>query len=90
MNVIKKSGRTVPFTLDKIETSIRNAGLDLKAQLSEHDVHMMAKDVQKRLIAMRGEDGLTSAFEIRAITVVAVKAYGYEKVARHYAQGIYE
>lgn len=90
MKVIKKSGRTVDFRLDKIETSIRNSGLDIRAQLSEHDVLTMAKDVQKMLLNMRGPDGLTSVYEIRALVVIAVKDYGYEKVARHYAQGIYE
>ncbi len=90
MKVIKKSGKIVDFDIEKIKTSIRNAGMDIKAGLSTHDVNTMADDVHKMIQRLRGEDGLTSAYEIRSVTVVCIKDYGYEKVARHYAQGIYE
>lgn len=90
MKVIKKSGNVVDFDIEKIRTSIRNAGQDIRAHFSEQDVNTMANDVQRLIVNMRGEDGLTSAYEIRALTAIAVKDYGYEKVARHYGQGVYE
>ncbi|MDI9503087.1 MAG: hypothetical protein GX291_09000 [Tissierellia bacterium] len=89
MKVIKRSGKVVDFAIEKIQTSIENAALDMKQTFSAHDVNTMAKDVYQHLVKMRGEDGLTSAHEIRALTVMAIKDYGYEKIARHYAQGIY-
>lgn len=90
MEVIKRTGRVQPFHRDKIEVSIRNAGMDLGEHLSDHDINLIANDVVKSLSTMRGEDGKTSIYEIRLLTALAIKDFGYEKVAKHYFYGFIE
>lgn len=88
MEVIKKSGRVQTFSRDKIETSVRNAGLDIKEHLSEADIRLITDDVVKTLHTMRGDDGKTSVYEIRILAALAIKQFGYEKIAKHYFNGM--
>ena len=69
MMVIKKDGRLDEFNLQKIVTSILNATNSSKEMLNESDIKIIAGDIEKLLIKIRGEYANTSSYEIIGIVI---------------------
>lgn len=87
ITVIKKKGNQQPFDPNKIKTSIINAGNDGGIILSSKEAELMTHDVKKNIIALRGEDGITSSYEIRELIKVALKNFGYPQIVKFYERG---
>lgn len=90
MDVIKKDGSRQAFSRDKIETSVRNTSLDIREGVSDRDVNLITDDVVRELKKLRGTEGTTSIHEIRMLTALAIRSFGYEKIANHYIKDIFE
>lgn len=85
MNVLKRDGRTEAFALEKIATSVINAADDVNVRISDKDGLIVAMDVQNLIRRLRGEDGLTSSYEIRGVLNCVLRHFGYHKVFEHYS-----
>ena len=81
LKVYKKSGRKEDFLVHKISTAIERAGDASHIQLSQKEIDLITNDVVKTIIAIRGEDGLTSAYEIRSIVTKVLRDMGFGKVS---------
>lgn len=84
LKVIKKNGNIVDFAPEKIKLSLSNSADDIKYNINQKELGIIAKEVENRIISMRGEDGLTSNFEIRSVIIRELKDMGYGKIADSY------
>lgn len=84
MTVIKKDGRKQPFVPHKISTSAIGTARDVGVNLSDREGEILSQDVTKYLLDLRGEDGVTSSYEIRIILALAMKRFGYPTAAAEY------
>lgn len=87
LTVIKKKGNRQPFDPHKIETTIVNAGNDGGIMITAKEAELMAHDVEKNLIALRGENGVVSSYEIRALIRAALKNFGFPQVIKYFERG---
>ena len=87
ITVIKKKGNQPPFDPDKIKTSIINAGNDGGIVISSKEAELMTHDVKKNIVALRGEDGVTSSYEVRELIKVALKNFGFPQIVEFYERG---
>lgn len=87
MNVIKKNGRQEPFQADKLALSAINTAGDLSQTITNKEGQMIAADVLSIVRQIRGNDGLTSVYELRTILGNVLKQFGYKRVAQHYLCG---
>ncbi len=87
LNVHKKSGHVEEFTLDKIKTSIENSSDAANIKLNKKDIDLIGQDVENLLVGIRGKDGLTSSYEIRAVATKVLRDWGFEKVAYSFYTG---
>ena len=84
MIVIKKDGREQAFEQSKIAFSSIGAAKDVGVNLSDREAGILSQDVTNMLLQLRGPDGKTSSHEIRLLLAVALKRFGYRKVAESY------
>lgn len=84
MMVIKKDGRLDEFNLQKIVTSILNATNSSKEMLNESDIKIIAGDIEKLLIKIRGEYANTSSYEIIGIVIGILKRDGFDDIIHKY------
>lgn len=87
ITVIKKKGNKQPFDPNKIKTSIINAGNDAGIIISSKEAELMTHDVKKNIVALRGEDGITSSYEVRELIKVALKNFGFPQIVKFYERG---
>ena len=87
LKVIKRSGTMQPFDQRKIRTSILNASRDAKIQMNDKEARLLSEDVEHHLVALRGEDGITSSFEVRSMIGIALRELGYGKVGELFERG---
>lgn len=86
MTVIKKDGRKQAFDPTKIALSSIGAARDVGVKLSDREGEMLSQDVTQAIARLRGNDGQTSSYEIRMLLGLALKQFGYGKVAESYLQ----
>lgn len=84
LTVIKKNSRKENFSIEKIKISIANSANDINFMLNKIDIDMLAEDVEKKIIRLRGIDGETSSYEIRCLTYEALHDLTFNKVANSY------
>jgi transcriptional regulator NrdR family protein len=87
LKVVKRKGNIVDFNHDKIRTSVENSARDAGIYLTAGELDMIAREVEKTIINVRGEDGTTSSYEIRGVVVRVLKAMGYRNVAMEFYSG---
>lgn len=87
LKVVKRSGNIVDFNPDKIQTSVENSARDAGVYLTEGELEMIAKEVKKTIVMVRGENGTTSSYEIRGVVVRVLKSMGYRNVAMEFYSG---
>lgn len=87
LTVIKRNGRIEKFDLDKIKTSISNCASEGDIMFNQKDLEIIAKDVEKKILTIRGFDSQTSSYEIKAIVLETLHQVGYKKAAEIYCKG---
>lgn len=87
LRVVKRDGRIIEFKKANIITSVANSARDSQIQLTEKELELIAKSVEKTIKEVRGEDGVTSTYEIRGVVVRALKEMGYKNVAKDFYEG---
>lgn len=85
--VIKKNLKEVAFIPEKIKVSIGNSGNDIHFMLNQVDLNLIAQDVEKKIINMRGMNGKTSSYEINSLVLESLHNLGFKKVADSYYNG---
>lgn len=88
MKVLKKDGRLQDFQIDKLATSITNCASDINLILSDKDSRLLSQDVLNKIKKLRGEEGLTSSYEIRAIMTEMMINSGFNALCNHYNERI--
>ena len=81
MKVIKKDGRIQSFDIIKVRSSI---SIDSNTIINESDLKNISARVLKELKGLRGEDGLSSTYEIFAIIIECLNKDGFEDIANSY------
>ncbi len=84
VKVIKKDGRLVNFEPVKINISLSNCSSDLNTHLNKVDADLITKDVEKKIIKLRGNDGVTSSYEIISLVLYTLIDMGFKKIADSY------
>ncbi len=84
LKVYKKNGQVVNFILEKIHVSIEGAADTIGFPINEGEVSLITKDVERKILKLRGQDGITSVYEIRAIITRTLRDMGYDQVADAY------
>lgn len=88
--VIKKNLKEVNFIPEKIKVSVGNSGNDINFMLNQVDLNLIAQDVEKKIISIRGIDGKTSSYEISSLVLSTLHNLGFKKVADSYYNGSYK
>ncbi|MBU3192372.1 ATP cone domain-containing protein [Clostridium algidicarnis] len=83
MKVIKKNGRIEDFDEKKLGTSILNAALDAKTNLTQGDINNITKEIYTEIKKIRNEK--TSSYELFALTITILKNQGFKNLAKEYA-----
>ncbi len=84
LKVVKRDGRIVDFDPDRIMTSVANSARDSEIQVTEKELKLIAHAVEKTVTKVRGENGITSTYEIRGVVVRALKDMGYRNIAKDF------
>ncbi len=87
IRVLKRDGRIIDFDKMNVMTSVANSARDSEIQLTEKELELIAKTVEKTIKDVRGENGVTSTYEIRGVLVRALKEMGYKNVAKDFYEG---
>ena len=78
------------FIPEKIAVSIYNSGNDINFNLNQKGLDLITKEVENKLIAIRGADGKTSSYKIATIILLSLKNAGYSKVDDSFYRSIDE
>lgn len=84
MQVIKRDGRIQSLDVIKIRSSILGASIDSDTIINEADLKVLSTSVLKVLKGLRGDDGITSTYEIFAIIIETLNADGFYDIAMSY------
>ncbi len=84
LKVYKRNGNLEDFNHQTLVTSLVNTGYDMNFTLNQRETELLVQDVEKAIIAFRGEDGYTSTYEIGAIVINVLDRIGYTKLANTY------
>jgi len=84
LKVIKKNKGIELFLKEKLKSSILGASNDSKTILNESDLNLIVNEVLKKLRYIRGENGITSTYEIRSVTIEVLKEFEFIGVAKEY------
>jgi len=84
MNVIKKDGRIESLEIIKIRSSILGASIDSNRIINESDLKVISNRVVKVLQEIRGDDGITSTYEIFAIIIETLNKDGFNDIGMSY------
>ncbi len=86
MQIIKKDGRLENFNINKLSTSLSNAAKDLDIILNESDIHVISKDVEKVIGDLRGEEGVTSSYEVIGVVIGTLNNERFTDVVKAYTE----
>ncbi|MBR0576518.1 hypothetical protein KCG48_09210 [Proteiniclasticum sp. BAD-10] len=87
LKVVKRDGRIIDFQRENIMVSVGNSARDSNIQLTGKELELIAASVEKTIRKVRGEDGVTSTYEIRGVVVRVLKEMGYRNVAKDFYEG---
>ncbi|WP_299996184.1 ATP cone domain-containing protein [uncultured Clostridium sp.] len=84
MQVIKRDGRVQSLDVIKIRSSILGASIDSDTIINEADLKVLSTSVLKILKDLRGDDGITSTYEIFAVIIETLNVDGFYDIAMSY------
>lgn len=84
LKVIKKNKEIELFLKEKLKSSILGASNDSKTILNESDLKLIVNEVLKKLRYIRGENGITSTYEIRSVTIEVLKEFEFIGIIKEY------
>lgn len=84
MRVIKKGGRIQSLDIIKIRSSILGASIDSNTIINEADLTVLSSSVLKVLQGIRGDDGITSTYEVFAVIIETLNKDGFNDIAMSY------
>ena len=87
LKVVKRDGRIIDFRRDRISISVANSARDSEIQITDKELQLIADAVEKTIVKVRGEDGITSTYEIRGVVVRVLKEMGYRNIAKDFYEG---
>ena len=84
MKIIKKDGRIQDLEVEKIKNSIWGASKDSNTIINESDLKILTNRVIKIVTEIRGRDGITSSYEVQAISIESLYKDGFKRIANAY------
>lgn len=87
LKVVKRDGRIIDFDLERIKVSVANSARDSEIQVTEKELVLISHQVEKTIRKVRGEEGITSTYEIRGVVVRVLKEMGYRNIAKDFYEG---
>ncbi|MDU2490345.1 MAG: ATP cone domain-containing protein [Clostridium celatum] len=84
MQVIKKDGRIQSLDIIKIRSSILGASIDSDTIINEADLKVLSTKVLKVLQGIRGDEGITSTYEVFAVIIETLNRDGFNNIAMAY------
>lgn len=87
MKLIKKDGRIQEFEIDKIYTSIENAGRAITdSSLNESDLKIIVNDIKGRINKVRKDETPTSSYEVIGVITNVLKENGFTEVLKAFIE----
>ena len=90
LKVCKRSGNLENFSHQKLKTSLINTGHDMNLSLNQAEIDVLVDDIEKKLISIRGADGVTSSYEIRGAVLSVLRNMGFPRLARTYYENRFD
>lgn len=90
LKIIKKDGKVVKFERDKIKISIGNVASDINFIINQKEIDIIAKEIEEKIIKVRGENGITSSLEVISLILDSLHCIGYVKLADAYYKGSFK
>ena len=84
LKVVKRDGRVTDYKKENIMTSVGNSANDSGIQLTHKELDLIEESVEKTIVKVRGQDGITSTYEIRGVIVRVLREMGYKKIAKDF------
>ncbi|WBW95711.1 ATP cone domain-containing protein [Oceanirhabdus sp. W0125-5] len=85
MKVLKRNGQVQEFSMNKVKTSIRNASEDTHKPITDGDVEILSRAIERRLDALMREE-ITSN-DIFEQTLLVLMKYRFYNLAKQYREG---
>ena len=85
MKVLKRNGSVQDFSLDKVKTSVRNAAEDTHKPITDGDVEILSRAIERRLDSLMREE-ITSN-DIFEQTLLVLMKYRFYNLAKQYREG---
>ncbi|MCM1992418.1 ATP cone domain-containing protein [Oceanirhabdus seepicola] len=85
MKVLKRNGSVQDFSIDKVKTSIRNAAEDTHKPITDGDVEILSRGIERRLESLMREE-ITSN-DIFENTLLVLMKYRFYNLAKEYREG---
>lgn len=84
MKIIKKNGSLNEFDIDKIRTSLENSAKDIDVEITEADLKLILKQIEKNVQSLNGIARVTSTYEIKGLTHKVLKENGFIPLCKSY------
>jgi len=83
--VLKRNGNVQDFSMDKVKTSVRNAAEDTHKPITDGDVEILSRAIERRLGSLMREE-ITSN-DIFEHTLLVLMKYRFYDLAKEYREG---
>ncbi len=84
MKVLKRNGSVQEFSMNKVKTSIRNASEDTHKPITDGDVEILSRAIERRLDSLMREE-ITSN-DIFEHTLLVLMKYRFYELAKQYRE----
>jgi len=85
VKVLKRNGNVQDFSMDKVKTSVRNAAEDTHKPITDGDVEILSRAIERRLGSLMREE-ITSN-DIFEHTLLVLMKYRFYDLAKEYREG---
>ena len=83
--MLKRNGNVQDFSMDKVKTSVRNAAEDTHKPITDGDVEILSRAIERRLDSLMREE-ITSN-DIFEHTLLVLMKYRFYNLAKQYREG---
>lgn len=84
MKITKKDGILSEFDIERVGTSLENSAKNVGFELSESNLKIVLKQVEKKVQALNGIARVTSTYEVRGVVSQVLKSNGFTELCRAY------
>lgn len=84
MKITKKDGILREFDIEKVSVALVNSAKKVESEISDSDLKLILKQVEKRIQTLNGIARVTSTYEVRGVVYQVLKDNGFTELSRAY------